>query len=156
MQNLEKSSQDGPRWRQDGAKILPRGLPEALRSEKRRKKQQGGITNTKISMSLTLVDRILEAQAPKRGPRPSQERPKRCPERSKSGFQQGPHFSIVFSTFFSRFSGRFLMFFGVILLTFLWECCYHWFMKILIFICFFLQSKLICHFLYRQLSETFF
>ena len=46
------------------------------------------------------------------------------------------------------------MFFGTILSTFLWQLCSHWFVKILIFTCFF-RVRLISHFLWRELSETF-
>ena len=76
FKNIEKSLQDGPRGRQDGAKTFPRGLPEAPWSAKKGKKSQDGITDPKVSMYLTLLDLILEAQGrtreaqdpPKRGP----------------------------------------------------------------------------------------
>ena len=70
----------GPRWGQDGAKTLPRGLPETLPSKKRRKKHQDRITNPKISRSVTLLGPILEAQG---HPREAQDPPKRGPRAPK-------------------------------------------------------------------------
>ena len=70
----------GPRWGQDGSKSRPRGLPETLPSEKKRKKHQDGLTNPKILMFPTLLDPILEAQGRAREaqdlPREAQELPR--------------------------------------------------------------------------------
>ena len=89
-------------------------------------------------MFLNLLDLILEAQG---RPREAQDPPKRGPRGAQRGPKVGSNRDLILASFFQRFLVDFLvvflMFFGVILLTFLWECCYHWFMKILIFIWFF-------------------
>ena len=88
-----------------------------------------------------VLDEFLEA-----GPFPTcttveaQGLPRRV--RGARGAQRGPKVGsnkdLILASLFRRFLVDFLvvvlMFFGVILLIFLWECCYHWFMKILIFI----------------------
>ena len=93
-----------PRWGQNPPKKAPGGAPK---TKKTTKEARWDKRHSNLNVPEPLGPYFGGPRAAKRGPRPSQERPKRCPERSKSGFQQGPHFSIVFSTFFGRFSGRF-------------------------------------------------
>ena len=108
-------------------------------------------------MLLTLFCPILEAQG---CPREAQDLPKEAQEVPR-GLQkwvpEGTLFYHCFLTFFFfiDFLIVFLKFFCVILSTFLLQLCYHWFMKILIFICVFSVEIDIPLFMERALQNNF-
>ena len=88
--NFHNLHPEAPKLRQSRAQELPRepqGSPKSSQDDPKRAQRR--------------------PRAAKRGPRPSQERPKSSQEASRSGFQKGPHFIIVFSTLFRRFSSYF-------------------------------------------------
>ena len=94
----------GPRWGPNPLKRAPRGAPKQKITKKEARWDN---KPSWVNVPYPLGPHFGGPRAPKRGPRPSQERPKRCPERSKSGFQKRSHFRIVFLRFFGGFSSIF-------------------------------------------------